>query len=146
MSNVNITQQQVADSDLRKKAKSKTVSQQPVYRAVQTLSDLLVQMRKNCPVKYRDLTDNASKECSDVLVALSLAYSEPTVRRPQLSLAIAHLNAISTAMSILRASGCVSKDDYQKCKKLVTNSLRQSQAWRASSEVGVLQCNDKKTL
>ena len=46
MSNVNITQQQVADSDLRKKAKLKTVSQQPVYRAVQNLSYLLVQMRK----------------------------------------------------------------------------------------------------
>lgn len=139
MGNVQITQQQVLKSQQLKKEKARTVRQQQVYKDAQNLFYVMAQMRKNVPVKYRAVLDPLYSECMRLLVSLSLAYADGAARVPQLTLAAAHLDAIHTALGMLRSLGCISKDDYKKARSLATSCTQQAMAWRASSLARVPQ-------
>ncbi len=142
---VQITPQQVELSQRLKREKVKrTIHQQQVYRAAQNLFYVMAQMHKVCPVKYRAVLAPSYSECTSLLVSLSIAYADANARIPQLTLAAAHLDAIRTALGILRSLGCVSKDDFKKAKSLVASCTQQVMAWRASSAVRMSQGNNPK--
>ncbi len=142
MPKVAITQQQAARSEQIKKEKTtRTIHQQQVFRTAQNLFYVMAQMRKTCPVKYRAVLDPTYTECTQLLVALSVAYADPMARIPQLTLAAAHLDAIRTIMGMLRSMGNISKDDFKKAKSLAMSCTQQTLAWRASAMVRVSQSN-----
>lgn len=139
---VTITPQQAEKSQKLKKEKvRRTIHQQQVYRTAQNLFYVLAQMHKTCPVKYRQILEQAYGECTHLLVSLSISYAEPSARISQLTIAAAHLDAVLTFLGILRSSGCVSKDDFKKSKSLVASCTQQVLAWRASTAVRVSQGN-----
>ncbi len=130
---VHITEEQKRRSGKLKKEVVKTIRQQAVYRDAQNLFFVLAQTRKTCPVNFRAVLETLYLGCNAVLVALSLAYSEPASRVNQLTIASAHLDAVRTSMGILRSMGCMSRDDYKKAKSLAESCTKQVLAWRASS-------------
>lgn len=141
---VHITPQQAELSQKLKKEKvRRTIHQQQVYRAAQNLFYVMAQMNKTCPVKFRAVIAPAYGECTSLLVALSIAYAEPSARVAQLTIAASHADAIRTILGILRSSGCISKDDFKKSKSLVSSCTQQVLAWRASSLVGLSQGNNQ---
>lgn len=146
MSNVHITKEQAEKSNKLKKEKIRSIHQQQVYRAAQNLFYVLAQMRKNCPVKFRAVLEPSYSECTNLLVSLSLAYSDSAVRIPQLTIAASHLDTLKTILAILRSLGCISRDDFNKAKSLVASCTQQVMAWRVSSMVRFSQGNDVKNV
>ncbi len=142
MANAQIDKQQILKSQQTKKGRPRTIRQQQVYRTAQNLYYVLVQMKKVCPVKYRSVLEQTYNECSQLLVALSVAYMAQAVRIPNLTYAAAHVDAIHTAIGVLRSVGAVSRDDNKKALSLAQSCYQQTMAWRASELVRVSQGNN----
>lgn len=138
---VNIPQETIGKSRQNKQRKVRTIRQQQVFRAAENLYYVMVQMRKNCPVKYRAVLEPAYNLCINMLVSLSLAYGNQDARVPNLTLVAAHLDAMIATIDILRKTGSISRDDYKKAQSLALSCYQQTMAWRASSLAGVPQCN-----
>lgn len=127
-----ISEQEIQASGYNRARQHRVVTQTPAYRAASNLAYFVVEVIMLTPHKLRKPAENLDVLTNDLLRAIAFAYESRSNKFEALTDALAITRVIMTKLNILQKKGYVSKDIFNKSKKLSNNLFAQMAAWRAS--------------
>lgn len=132
-----LTQQEVQSSNANRTKKPRIITQTPVYRAACNLAYFVQQSMMKAPHSLRVPVTNLDALCNDLLRDIAYGYDSRSGRGEALTDALSVVRVIMARIAIMKKMGYMSKDNFNKLRKISDSLTAQLSAWRSSATVGM---------